>query len=78
MNSNLIHLVLRTSALIPYVYQFATRHEHQIQVSYRLAAITNGAHYTRGVLHKIEFVLFVAMSRIVKNGLVAFAYIEDI
>ena len=78
MDSNLIHLVLRTSALIPYVYQFATRHEHQIQVSYRLTAIANRAHYARSVLHKIEFILFVAMSRIVKNGLVALAYIEDI
>ena len=78
MNSDLVDIVLRTSALFPDMYQLAAGHQHQVQVSDGLMAVPDGAGRSGGILHKVQLIHFVTMSRVLKIRLVTLADIEDI
>ena len=74
----LVNVMLRTHTLVPDVHEFAACDKHKIQITNCFAAVTDGTNHTRCILHEVQLIHLMAVRRILKKGLDAFADIEDV
>ena len=78
MNRDLINVLFRTRTLFPHMDELAAGDQNQVQVADRLVAVTYGAGSTRRILYEVQFIPLMAMSRVLKKGLMTLADIENV